>query len=399
MARPEAGEDRRPGDDESNEEQGLVSQCQAGSEAAFETLFRRYQVRAWRVAYAVTGDRSLADEATQEAFVRAFRAIGNVRPGRPFGPWFYAIVANQARRTAVRGRRVTFLPLDAVAEAPDPAAESELEGAAGRNEIWDVFLRLPVDLRVVAGLRWVIDWPEDRIAAPLRLPTGTVKSRLHRVRRELERTLVEAVLRELERGGPRPEMWETVRMSLDLAGVSAKRKGFPPRGFSLGRFGRTAAAAAVALVTLGVVIMAFPGPRAAALGFFRTVVHLGGGRDVTPENLVVLPDAVVKVDPIGIGAESDPAASAAGNHAKVLEREEVTIPAGRATLALVERTAPAAAGPHDPTYEYWLVVVRKYPGRDDMLVAYSLQALITGDRAAARVAILDAAENWEVPED
>lgn len=80
------------------DEAELIRRCRAGEEPADAELFHRYTTRAVRLAYATIGDPLLAGEAAQDAFIQAFRAWGNLRPGAPFGPCFYTVVSNRARR-------------------------------------------------------------------------------------------------------------------------------------------------------------------------------------------------------------------------------------------------------------------------------------------------------------
>lgn len=169
------------------DEKEIVSRCQAGDEQAFSELFHLYKVRAIRLAYAITGDRTLADDATQEAFIQAFRAIRNLRPGTPFAPWFYAILVHRARRLAAR-RRCRWLPLLLAESLPDPKAANALD-AAEQSEVWKALQRLPIELRVVMALRYVLDMTDTEMASLLQLPPGTVKSRLHRARQLLRRQL------------------------------------------------------------------------------------------------------------------------------------------------------------------------------------------------------------------
>src|SRR5215212_8520239 len=83
----------------------LAERAKGGDTAAYEKLVRGYQEVAFRTAYLITGDASEAEEATQEALVKAYRALGRFRTGARFRPWLLAIVANEARnqrRTAAR---------------------------------------------------------------------------------------------------------------------------------------------------------------------------------------------------------------------------------------------------------------------------------------------------------
>lgn len=169
------------------EEQDWIRRCLEGDEDGFARLFERYQLKAWRLAYAIAGNRTLADDVTQEAFIQAFQSIRNVRPGSPFGPWFYAIVANRARRALLRSR--WWFPLSAVKVQPDQRAAEAMESVVWRDELWQQIQRLDIDLRTVIGLRYALDMGEGEMAEVLGIPRGTVKSRLHRARQILQQEL------------------------------------------------------------------------------------------------------------------------------------------------------------------------------------------------------------------
>ncbi len=88
------------------EEAKLAERAREGATAAYEGLVRMHQAVAFCAAYLVTGDAPEAEDATQEAFVKAYRALGRFRPGAPFRPWLLAMVTNEARnRRRSAGRR------------------------------------------------------------------------------------------------------------------------------------------------------------------------------------------------------------------------------------------------------------------------------------------------------
>ena len=91
------------------EDAKLAERAREGDTAAYERLVRLHQAGAFRAAYLVTGDASEAEDAAQEAFVKAYRALGRFRPGAPFRPWLLAIVSNEARnRRRASGRRTNL---------------------------------------------------------------------------------------------------------------------------------------------------------------------------------------------------------------------------------------------------------------------------------------------------
>jgi RNA polymerase sigma-70 factor (ECF subfamily) len=167
----------------------LIERCRQGDREAWTELIFRYQTQAVQLAYAVTGDRSLADDVAQEAFIQALRAIRNVRPGAAFGPWFYRILVNQARRQLKRGRWRQWLPLDEAATMADAAAARSLDSVDDQSSVWVAVKGLPLEFRTVVALRYLMDFSEADMAAVLSVPVGTVKSRLHRARTMLRQQL------------------------------------------------------------------------------------------------------------------------------------------------------------------------------------------------------------------
>jgi RNA polymerase sigma-70 factor (ECF subfamily) len=164
------------------EETTLVQLAQRGDGDAFAELVRRYEEIAFRVAYLITRDAAEAEDASQEAFVRSYRAIGSFRLGQPFRPWFLRIVANQAlnRHKAAQRRtnlieRYKFESEEGEATIEDTAAASE------RSEtMWRAIALLNESDQTVIYLRYFMALPENEVAAVLRCRPGTVKSRLHR---------------------------------------------------------------------------------------------------------------------------------------------------------------------------------------------------------------------------
>lgn len=105
------------------------------------------------------------------------------------------------------------------------------------------------------------------------------------------------------------------------------------------------------------------------------------------------------LETVGVNAaRSDWWQEAVGNHTESVTTEAVVLPSGEATLALVKRGAPAAAGPVTPTTEYWLMLLRDNPERKDMKTVYALVAEVTGDPTAARRELLGLSRGWQLPE-
>ena len=177
----------------------LVERARAGDRAAFERLVERRLDRAYRTARAILGNDADARDATQEAFLDAWRQRARLRDPARFDAWLGRILVNSCRET-LRGRRRRAVreiaagdlldPLDAV-PARDPAPD---ERTASLDTLERAFERLPAPERAILVLHHLEHQPLAEIAATLDVPVGTVKSRLHAARHSLERAL-EAELR------------------------------------------------------------------------------------------------------------------------------------------------------------------------------------------------------------
>ena len=161
----------------------LVSRARAGDASAFAELVHMHQTVAFRTAYLITGTAADAEEAAADAFLKAYRALGRFRMGRPFRPWLLAIVANEARnRRRAAGRRQA-LELRAAQLRPGDAApspEAVVLGEDRRRRLIEAVERLPDDQRLVVACRFFLDLSESETASVLDVRKGTVKSRLSR---------------------------------------------------------------------------------------------------------------------------------------------------------------------------------------------------------------------------
>lgn len=169
----------RPEDD-----QDLVARAKRGDAGAYEEIVQRYQQIAFRTAYVVTGSAPDAEDAAQEGFVKALRAIGRFRAGSPLRPWLLRIVANEARnrvRSVGRRQRLElrltegFRPGDA---APSP--EAVAVAADERRRLLAMVNGLGDEDRQVIAARYFLQLSGEETAAALGIPEGTVKSRLSR---------------------------------------------------------------------------------------------------------------------------------------------------------------------------------------------------------------------------
>ena len=174
----------------------MVSRAQRGDEAAYEEIVPLYQQVAFRTAYVITGSAADAEDAAQEGFVKAYRAIGRFRRGAPLRPWLLRIVANEARnRVRSSGRRHQlelrlsegFRPGDA-AQSPEAVAVASDE----RRRLLAMVSALGEEDRLVIASRYLLELNGEETAAALGIPEGTVKSRLSRALDRLRSRVQEA---------------------------------------------------------------------------------------------------------------------------------------------------------------------------------------------------------------
>ncbi len=188
------------------DEAGIIQAAKRGDVAAFNRLVMAHQGLAYNVAFRLMGDADAAADATQEAFLKAFRAIGQYRGGS-FRSWLLRIVTNACYDQLRYHRRRPSEPLlpetnddgapaDYTSRLMDPA-ESPEDSALRRelNEmLQQAILRLPPDQRLILVLSDVEGFSYREIADTIGLPLGTVKSRLSRARTRLRDLLQEQEL-------------------------------------------------------------------------------------------------------------------------------------------------------------------------------------------------------------
>ena len=179
------------------DESTLVARARRGEAAAYEELVRMHQTIAYRVALANAGDRADAEEAVQEAFVKAYRALGRFRDGAPFRPWLLRIVANEARnrrRSAGRRAGLTLRVAGAAASGPAaPSPEAAVLSAERRDVLLEALGRLDERDRDVLVHRYLLELDEQETAEALGVRRGTVKSRSSRALERLRAALGEDV--------------------------------------------------------------------------------------------------------------------------------------------------------------------------------------------------------------
>lgn len=171
----------------------LIRECLQGRTAAFGELVRRYQDRLYSTVYRLVGNAEDAQDALQEAFLNAYQSLDSFKGDSLFFTWLYRIAVNTAM-SLKRRQRVT-LSLDVGREQGghlEPADASDfsqpgfaLEQAEQERRVQDALSRLSPEHRAVLILKDMEGQKYETIAAVLRVPIGTIRSRLHRARLEL----------------------------------------------------------------------------------------------------------------------------------------------------------------------------------------------------------------------
>lgn len=169
----------------------LVNAARAGDGSAWEALLRAHHPAAFRLAYLLLGDSAEAEDAAQEALIRAHRALARFDAARPFRPWLLRITANAARnRQRSLGRYFAALQRFLRAEPERvlnvPAYTEQQQEA---HALWQAVRRLEQAEQEVIYLRYFLELSEAEMAAALEVAPGTVKSRLHRALRKLRQVV------------------------------------------------------------------------------------------------------------------------------------------------------------------------------------------------------------------
>lgn len=166
----------------------LAIRCREGNQRAFNELVTRYQSRIFLFTYRLLLDRSEAEDAVQETFLRAFKALPKYRPDGYFSSWIYRIALNECRRR-IRSRKVTVSLeiVDSVSSSPDPQ-NAMMTGE--RNRVVRMAVdALPEHYRVVMMLFYFEEMSVDQISRTINVSVSAVKVRLYRGRERLSRRL------------------------------------------------------------------------------------------------------------------------------------------------------------------------------------------------------------------
>ena len=156
-----------------------IRACREGNVGAFRHFVDRYQGRAIAHARLLTRNDADAADATQEAFVDAFRNLRTFDPGRQFYPWFYVLLRNRCfKQRSRRGTRAES-GLMSPALLVDPGVSEQ------HLDLWRAIDRLPPDAAELVVLKHIEGWTYEELSKALDVPRGTVMSRLYAARQRL----------------------------------------------------------------------------------------------------------------------------------------------------------------------------------------------------------------------
>ena len=167
----------------------LITQAQRGDRRAFGELVRRHREGVVNVVYRMCGETNLAEDAAQEAFIRAWQHLPNYQPRSPFRNWVYRIATNVALDALRRERETVDVDTLSLATS-DEGPETTLEGKERGERVRQAVLALPPASRAVLVLREYEGLSYREIADTLGIPIGTVMSRLNYARNRLRESLV-----------------------------------------------------------------------------------------------------------------------------------------------------------------------------------------------------------------
>jgi RNA polymerase sigma-70 factor (ECF subfamily) len=187
-------------------DQSLVERVQKGDKTAFDLLVRKYQHKVVKLISRYIKDPEEALDVSQEAFIKAYRALPNFRGDSAFYTWMYRIAINTAKNYLVaQGRRLPNVDIEAQ-DAEQFEGQNTLkdyatpESLLQRDEIEETVFsaieRLPDDLKTAITLREIEGLSYEEIAEAMSCPVGTVRSRIFRAREAIDKSLKPLLIKE-----------------------------------------------------------------------------------------------------------------------------------------------------------------------------------------------------------
>ena len=180
-------------DEISNSE--LVRKSQLGDKAAFEELVIRHQDLVFSLAYKLTGNREMANDVAQEAFIRAWKAIEKFRGDSTFSTWIYRITVNTAWTLRKKAKKHNTLNIDDTYEPIVIDEKKDPELVAINSDLSSVLInaldKIPIEQRIIVELKNIEGRSHKEIADYLDISVTAAKVRLHRAHQKLRQILEE----------------------------------------------------------------------------------------------------------------------------------------------------------------------------------------------------------------
>ena len=172
----------------------LISRARGGDRDAFGELVEQYRDNVYRLAYRMCGNAYDADEAAQEAFVAAWRALPNFRGDAKFSTWLYRLTTNAAIDVMRREKRHQTVGDGEMVDLADDAdsPQETVERTEQQEAVQKALATLSEEYREVLLLRYMEELDYAEIADVLQLPSGTVKSRINRAKAALKAALLKS---------------------------------------------------------------------------------------------------------------------------------------------------------------------------------------------------------------
>ena len=172
----------------------LISRARGGDREAFGELVEQYRDTVYRLAYRMCGNAYDADEAAQEAFVAAWRALPNFRGDAKFSTWLYRLTTNAAIDVMRREKRHQTVGDGEMVDLADDAdsPQETVERTEQQEAVQKALSTLSEEYREVLLLRYMEELDYAEIAEVLQLPSGTVKSRINRAKAALKTALLKS---------------------------------------------------------------------------------------------------------------------------------------------------------------------------------------------------------------
>ena len=170
------------------DQENIIARARRGDADAFEQLVVAYRDQVFRLALRMCGNEADADEVAQEAFLSAWKALPNFRGDSRFSTWLYQLISHAAIDLMRREKRQIAAEDITEVSAPDPgpSPQQQAERSETRQAVRDAMGQLSPEYRQIVVLRFLQELSYEEIGVVLKLPPGTVKSRLNRAKSQLK---------------------------------------------------------------------------------------------------------------------------------------------------------------------------------------------------------------------